>query len=154
MTSRGNCRRIVAVLLFLAGVLGVRFAAQAEDIDLFTINPAVSAQRPNVLIVLDSSANWDQNDPVETGKRSQYVLAAMASTIAALTDQFNVGLMMFSETGSPDDNIDGGVMRMGMRWMNSTNRSALVNFFQSVDSGFDKSNNTSMGLAFFIQTVQ
>ena len=148
MTSRGNCRRIVAVLLFLAGVFGVRFAAQAEDIDLFTINPAVSAQRPNVLIVLDSSANWDQNDPVETGKRSQYVLAAMASTIAALTDQFNVGLMMFSETGSPDDNIDGGVMRMGMRWMNSTNRSALVNFFQSVDSGFDKSNNTSMGLAF------
>ncbi|TAK44157.1 MAG: hypothetical protein EPO27_13170 [Betaproteobacteria bacterium] len=148
MTSRTNYRRLIAAFLLLAGLFSVQFPAQAEDIDLFTINPEVSTQRPNVLIILDSSANWDQTDPVEGDKRSRWVLSAMSSTISALTDQFNVGLMMFAETGNPNDNIDGGVMRMGMRWMNSTNRSALVNFFNSVDSGFDKSNNTSMGLAF------
>ena len=148
MMRRAKFVRVLAVLGIIAGVLSVRLPALADDTDLFTINPTVSSQRPNVLIVLDSSANWDQTDSVAGGKRSQHVLAAMAKTIDGLTDQFNVGLMMFAETGGGDDSVDGGVMRMGMRWMNADNRAALVTFFKSVDSGFDKSNNTSMGLAF------
>jgi len=139
---------MVALFVYAAALLSLASPARAEDIDIFSINPNVAGLRPNVLIMLDSSANWDQNDPVETGKRAQYVLAAMASTIGGLTDQFNVGLMMYAETGNPNDNIDGGVMRAGMRWMNAANRTALVNFFNSVDSGFDKSNNTSAGIAF------
>jgi type IV pilus assembly protein PilY1 len=149
MSRRLNPFRILAMLGMLAILCSIRQPALADDTDLFTINPTVSDQRPNVLIILDSSANWDQTDTrnADGGPISKYVLSAMADVIDGLTDQFNVGLMMFAETGSPNDNIDGGVMRMGMRWMNSTNRTALSTFFRSIDSGYDKSNNTSMGMA-------
>ena len=147
MMRRAQFFRILSVLGILAGVLSVRLPALADDTDLFTINPTISSQRPNVLIVLDSSANWDQTDTVAGGKRSTHVLNAMAKTIEGLTDQFNVGLMMYAETGNPNDGIDGGVMRMGMRWMSADNRTALASFFRRIDSGYDKSNNTSAGLA-------
>jgi type IV pilus assembly protein PilY1 len=148
MIGKARIFQVLAVAGVLAALLSFRLPAQAEDIDLFTLNPDLSDQRPNVLIMLDSSANWDQNDQIAGDKRSKHVLNAMATTIESLTDQFNVGLMMWAETGGGDNNVDGGVMRMGMRWMNADNRASLAAFFRSVNSGFDKSNNTSAGLGF------
>lgn len=150
MTPRNHRRAIVATFLYVAALLSIPVPtpAYAEDIDIFTINPTIAGQRPNVLIMLDSSANWDSTDSVAGGKKYTHVAAAMVSTIGGLTDQFNVGLMMYAETGNPNDNIDGGVMRAGVRQMSATNRQLLVDFFSAVDAGFDKSNNTSMGLAF------
>ena len=151
MTPRNHRRAIVAFFVYVAALLSLPYPtpAHAEDIDIFTINPAVSGQRPNVLIILDSSANWASTDSVAGGKKYQHVAAAMVSTIGGLTDQFNVGLMMYAETGNPNDNIDGGVMRAGVRQMTSANRQKIVDFFATVDGDFDKSNNTTMGLAFY-----
>ena len=150
MTPRNHRRAIVGFFVYVAALLSLPYPApaHAEDIDIFTINPTVSGQRPNVLIILDSSANWASTDSVAGGKKYQHVAAAMVSTIGGLTDQFNVGLMMYAETGNPNDNVDGGVMRAGVRQMTATNRQKLVDFFATVDADFDKSNNTSMGLAF------
>ena len=36
--------------------------ARAEDIDLFTSGPPNAANAPNILIVLDNSANWSANN--------------------------------------------------------------------------------------------
>src|SRR5690242_2654607 len=51
-----------------AGILSVLLALPAhadsvpgqtnQDIDLFLVNPAVAAGRPNVLIIWDNTANW------------------------------------------------------------------------------------------------
>jgi type IV pilus assembly protein PilY1 len=149
MKPRNHRRAIVAFFLYVTALLAVPSPARAEDIDIFTINPTVSGQRPNVLIILDSSSNWASTDSIAGGKKYQHVAAAMVSTIGNLTDQFNVGLMMMAETGNPNDNVDGGVMRAGIRQMTAANKGKIVDFFANVDGDFDKSNNTSMGMSFY-----
>ena len=47
--------RWIHALLALAALAG---PALAEDIDIFTANPLVAGTKPNILIVLDNSANW------------------------------------------------------------------------------------------------
>ncbi len=148
MTPPTHRRLIAASFVYVASLLAIPSPARAEDIDIFTVNPAIASQRPNVLIMLDSSANWASTDQVAGGKKFTHVSAAMVSTIGNLTDQFNVGLMMYAETGEGNSNVDGGVMRAGVRQMSTTNRQRLVDFFANVDGDFDKSNNTSMGMAF------
>ena len=69
MTSRNHRRAIIASFFYVAALLSVPTPARAEDIDIFSINPAVAGQRPNVLIILDSSANWDSTDTVAGGKK-------------------------------------------------------------------------------------
>lgn len=146
----------VAFVFYVAALLAIPSPARAEDTDIFFINPAIAGLRPNILIILDTSSNWSANDSVAADGTSIYqnVGNALAATIQGFVDKgianlFNVGLMMYAETGGGNDNIDGGVIRAGVRWMNPTNADALVNFFKSVDGGFDKSNNTSLGLAFY-----
>ena len=121
MTPRKHSRAIVAFFFYVVALLSIPSPARAEDVDIFSINPTIAGQRPNVLIILDSSANWASTDSVAGGKRYTHVAAAMVNTIGNLTDQFNVGLMMYAETGNPNDNIDGGVMRAGVRQMTATN---------------------------------
>src|SRR4029079_5827230 len=148
--NRINHRRLIVGLFFyVAGLLSIPSPVHAEDTDIFSLNSAISGQRPSVLIILDSSANWSSTDTIAGGSKYTHVSAALASTISNLTDQFHVGLMMYSETARGNDNIDGGTMRAGVRQMTAANRTMLVNFFNSVDGGFDKSNNTAMGMAFY-----
>jgi len=95
----------------------------AEDIDLFVGNGPV-AQPPNVLIILDNSANWssaNQNWP-DGIKQGQAELQALNTVIGGLkvntdgTATINVGLMMFTE-GTGGGNIDGGYIRFAIRPM-------------------------------------
>jgi type IV pilus assembly protein PilY1 len=98
-------------------------AALAEDIDLFVGTPPNSADAPNVLIIMDNTANW--------GKQFTSEQAALASLIGGLAEnKFRVGLMMFSETGNPNSNVGGGYVRAAIRLMDSTTKpkyQALVN---------------------------
>ena len=56
--------------------------ALAEDIDLFTAGSGGPA--PNVLIVLDNSANWNRNDQAwPDGKQGQSELNALAQLMDA-----------------------------------------------------------------------
>jgi type IV pilus assembly protein PilY1 len=114
--------------------------AAAEDIDIFTVNPAIAGLRPNVLILLDNSANW--NGAFSNEK------AALVSTVNGLDDRFNVGLMNFAETGGGNQNpTDDGYIRSHVRQMTTVNKAALagvVNNFHILD---DKSNNVGYGLA-------
>ncbi len=89
----------------------------AEDIDLFMgVGTPASTDLPNVLIVLDNTANW--NDAFDNEK------AALQEVFDNLPlDRFNVGLMMFGEP-------DSGFVRAAIRTMDATNRplySNLVN---------------------------
>jgi type IV pilus assembly protein PilY1 len=107
--------------------------ALGEDIDLFTAGSGGPA--PNVLIILDNSANWNRNDQQWPGggKQGQSELTALAQLMDAhviandatspfIVEKMNLGLMMFTSAGSPT----GAYVRYHIRGMsNPANRAAF-----------------------------
>src|SRR4051812_4077086 len=115
-----NLRKLIASL---AGASALAFSGAAlpvfdpvgDDTDIFLANPLLEATRPNVMIFIDNTANW--NTPFATEK------AALVNIVNSLvTDQFNVGLALFVETGGGNDNVDGAYIRFGIRQMTPTNK--------------------------------
>ena len=88
-------KRFLAGLL--AGILTLAapgFAAYDpvnDDTDIFLSNPNVPGERPNILIVIDNTANWSNAFTNEK--------AALVSTINGLDDRYNIGLMLYPEIG-------------------------------------------------------
>jgi type IV pilus assembly protein PilY1 len=109
----------------LAALVCLARPGAAEDIDLFTSPPASAATAPNILIVLDNSANWSRNDQAwPVGKQGQaelYALRTLLNDSSTVNTNINLGLMMFG-SGSP---ADGGYVRFHVRNMTDTNRAAL-----------------------------
>ena len=104
----------------------------AEDIDLFT-GTAATVEKPNVLIILDNSANWNSNSQHWPGgiKQGEAELKAMGAVISALSDGVNVGLMMLAQGNgnhsSPSyQNTNGGYMRYAVRPMTAANKAAFL----------------------------
>ncbi|MBF0192445.1 MAG: hypothetical protein HQL99_15100 [Magnetococcales bacterium] len=132
---------ILTLLAMPAGDAWAVFDPVNDDTDLFLSNPNVASDRPNVLIILDNTANWNQ--PFVNEK------SALVSVVANLSDLYNVGLMMFPETGNPNDNVDGGYVRFAVRQMTATNKSVLANMVNSLHILNDKGNNATTGLALY-----
>jgi len=151
-----------AISLLLA--MGAAFA-HAEDIDIFSSNTTVTADAPNVLIVMDNTANWSQSFASSTKFAAE--MTALQSVVSALKAQFNLGIMAFTETGSPNSNTDGGYVRFAIQAMtdssgNATNaRNCLLKMVGSgaacassnanysvLDIGNDKSNGGKAGVTF------
>ena len=64
----------------------------AEDIELYSTKIDTPAERPNVLILLDNTANWSQSFDGSTKFAAEK--AALSATFLSLDDRFNVGMMM------------------------------------------------------------
>jgi len=123
----------------------------AEDIDLFVQPPpAASTDLPNVLILLDNTANWNSAFTNE--------IAALVSTVNGLPVQtvggsitannngkFRVGLMLFTETGSGNSGDDGGYVRAAVRQLHSNNKTKYMALLNSLDDKDDKSNGGKLG---------
>ena len=123
-----------------SGVLGQFVDPAGDDTDIFLANPTISATRPNVVILLDNTANW--NTPFATEKQA---LINIANSL--ITDAFNVGLAMFVETGGGNDSQDGAYMRFAVRQMTPTNKARFTTVVNGLDIVGDKSNNAVPGLA-------
>lgn len=97
----------------------------AEDIDIYAA-PRANSDNPNVLIVIDNSANWNRNDQNWPGgiKQGQAELNAIRTVINELGADINVGLMMLTEGSGA--NVDGGYVRFDIRPMDSTNKPAFT----------------------------
>jgi len=137
-------KTIAVLLLSFCTMISSVFATfdpVGEDIDIFLANPSISAERPNVLILLDNTANW--NTPFDVEK------SALVTVVNSIGDGFNVGLMMFPETGSPNDNVDGGYVRFGVRQMTSDNKSAFASMVNNLDKIGDKGNNATFSLIMY-----
>ena len=104
------------------GVALAACAASAEDIDIYANAPSSNQDAPNVLIYLDNTANWSQS--FASGTKFSAEKVALAQVINALTTQFNLGLMLATETGSPNTNIDGGYVRFAIQPMSNSDGSA------------------------------
>ena len=113
-------------------------AAQAEDIDLFAgYNPS-AAQAPNVLFVLDNTANWNQPFTAEKN--------ALADAFGKLKDgNFKIGLMMFTETGQGNSSSDGGYVRAAVRTLDAGTKDKYRDMILSLDKLGDKSNGGKAG---------
>ena len=107
--------KLVAGAMLAGSLLMGYGTASAEDIDLFVQPAGTAAGAPNVLILLDNTANW--------GPATAFAneIAALSATLNNLpvnpdgTAAFRVGLMLFTETGSPNSNTDGGYVRDAIR---------------------------------------
>jgi type IV pilus assembly protein PilY1 len=142
---------------FLAGALvagtlvfqGPR--AAAEDIDLF-MQPVGTAGVPNVLIVLDNTANWSRTvDGQAIWINEQDALVETVTNLPVNnldgSARFRVGLMLFTETGSPNAGNDGSYLRAAIRDLSSANKPKFTALLNSLDRNTDKSNNGKVGLA-------
>ncbi len=58
-----------------------------------------------------------------------------------------VGVMMFTETGSPNSNVDGGYVRAAIRDMTEANKTKFMAHAEQPRRHTDKSNNGKAGLA-------
>lgn len=127
----------LCVLLALA-VLQVP-ASWADDIDLFVGSNPSAADLPNVLFIIDNTANWNQAFTNE--------MAALASTFQNMpTDKFRVGMMLSTETGGNDNNINGGYVRAAIRQMSANNKTIYKTLIQNFDKLNDKGNGGASGL--------
>lgn len=122
---------IVALLVFVAHVA----SSFAEDIDLFVGVPPSTAETPNVLIIMDNTANW--NTPFVNEK------AALVSVFAGMPlNKFRIGLMMFTESGGGNSGNDGAYVRAAAREMTNT---AVVTAYSDVINSLHVLNDKSNG---------
>lgn len=98
--------------------------SRAEDIHIYAADNG-AANNPNVLIILDNSANWSAASQHWPGgiKQGEAELASLKTVISELDASVNVGLMMF--TPGSGQAKDGGYIRYAMRAMNATNKAAF-----------------------------
>ncbi len=111
-------RRAFACAILMLGM----GSALAEDIDIYSQNTSITPGAPNVLIVLDNTANWSQRFASSTKFAAE--MTALAQVVTALKTQFNLGIMMFTETGSPNSTTDGGYVRFAIQGMTQTDGTA------------------------------
>ncbi len=135
----------VSLALFCGNTLAV-FDPVNDDTDIFLANPSFTATRPNVLVFLDNTANWSQ----ASGGTTKYIAVRSALNAVmngVVTDNFNVGLSLFVETGSPNNNTDGAYLRYGIRQMTATNKAVFTSLVSALDENGDKGNNATYSLA-------
>ena len=138
-------RLLVVVFLGIAAWPGV---SVAEDTDLFmSAPPDTNPANPNVLIVLDNSANWSAT--LAGGTKFDAEIAALNTVLGGLSDQFNVGLMLFGETGSGNQSPVTTYIRYAVRTMDATSRPRLQSLITDLDPNTDKSNNAPYGFSQF-----
>ena len=139
-----------AALLALPHAGWTAFDPVNDDTDIFLANPAFNATRPNVLIFLDNTANWAQSTGGTAPMDTKYgaVTTAIKNVLnGVVTDNFNVGLALFVETGAPNNNTDGAYLRYGIRQMTTTNKNVLLGVLSSLDINGDKGNGAVYSLA-------
>jgi type IV pilus assembly protein PilY1 len=139
-----------------------------EDIDLFA-NPPSTADLPNVLLVLDTSANWStaaadacttyadgtpgprQSNPnIEQGKKIAIQKCALVNTLLALPTgpggaaKFRVGVMYMN---APDPN--GAYPRNRFLELTAANKAALTDVLKNtwIDGAGDQGNNADYARA-------
>ncbi len=140
--------RIVKGVLRVALAMG-SCAVHAEDIDLFVDNPAGANGLPNVLFIIDNTANW-----TSAFDNEKQALVETFNTIPVFNDgspRFNIGVMFAAETSSSDSNVSGGYVRAAIRPMTGTvadpgNRQLYAEMIATLDVGKDKGNGGASSL--------
>lgn len=113
--------------------------APAEDIDLFIGAQSSSGGQPQVLFIIDNTANWTQAFKNEMG-----ALTELFHDLPA--DKIQVGVMLAAETSSSDSNVQGGYVRAAIRPMSQDVKDKYAAMFDYMDVGADKGNSGQSSL--------
>ena len=119
-----------------------------DDTDLFTTNPNIAAQVPNVLFIVDNTSSWDSNsngwnqglDAACTSvgmpasgnpniKQGDAEMCAIFIELQKLSPAVNVGFMMFN------DQNKGSHVRFPMSSMTTANLTTFKNLAKGLDIG-------------------
>jgi type IV pilus assembly protein PilY1 len=139
-----NAFKKILLTLPLLGALAPATTGLAEDTDIYATDNG-AANNPNVLVIIDNSANWAAANQGWPGgiKQGQSELKALRTVIADLDENVNLGLMMFTPGGGTNE--DGGYVRFAVRTMNATNKAAFQEMLgdpASCTDGANSLNNT------------
>ena len=121
--------------------------ALAEDIDIYNGNPAVVGVAPNVLIILDNSANWSA--AFDGGTKFSSEMATLSTLVGTLNTNLNVGVMAFGENGPGTGSPITAYIRYAVRNMTPGNKSALQNMISGLNINNDKGSNAPYGFSLF-----
>ncbi|HQR72636.1 MAG TPA: PilC/PilY family type IV pilus protein [Burkholderiaceae bacterium] len=140
-------------------------SARADDIDIYSM-PNTEGFRPNVLIILDNTANWSASIPTplcdaagamvktsapnkEEGTKMGAQKCALYKLISSMSvadlGQFNFALMLFNE--SPDDS--GYPRKAFMQVTSVADKQVLLDLISGLGINKDKGNNASSATAFY-----
>lgn len=96
-------RKALARALVLSGTLGLSATVAADDTDLFLVEGTINITRPNVLFVIDNSANWGATLGASTKKEVEHAaLKAALIEDDTFLEEMNVGFMTFASGNSPE----------------------------------------------------
>ncbi|HKA45909.1 MAG TPA: PilC/PilY family type IV pilus protein [Burkholderiales bacterium] len=130
----------------VAALLCANHLAKADDTEIFNASPSLSSSRPNVLIVLDSSANWSAD--FGAAKKFHAEILALNNIVGGLNSNFNVGLMLMAESGFGNA-PSGAYVRYALRQTTGVNKVAFQNLVNSLDIIADKGANAPYGKSMF-----
>ena len=120
----------LAIFVLLA--LGA-FPSRADDTDIFNRPSGTGSGAPNIIFILDNTANWSRSFGGGNNKAGDSEKRAITNFVARLTQPANIGLIMFTNGGKT-----GGYVRFGLRDMlNPTTNQA----FQNIVSGININDN-------------
>jgi type IV pilus assembly protein PilY1 len=160
-----NARSLARFALATAVVFAALPPAHAEDIDIYSL-PNTDGFRPNVLILLDNTANWSASisTPLcdapgamvratspnkEEGTKMGAEKCALYKLISSLPvedlSQFNFALMLFNE--SPDSS--GYPRKAFFTITTAAEKQLLLDVISGLGINSDKGNNASTAEAFF-----
>ncbi len=128
-----------ATFVISALLAALSFQASSEDIEIFSTDESSLVGKPNVLIVLDNSANWSRQSQKWPGglTQGQSEARAIKSVLETLEDgSINVGLFEYSTDGNANTN-EGGYVRHHVRPLTASNKTVL---FNHLDTIFDNIN--------------
>lgn len=143
---------LLKVIGFAVIVSALTPGAGAEDIDLFAGPVGVNSGAPNVLFVIDNTANWasKQQGWPDGLTQGQAEMRAIRQVVSNLDASINVGVMMLS----PTTGIQGGMVPFAVQPMNDANRAKLITFLDQrydniTDPNWKASTSASYGSAMF-----
>jgi type IV pilus assembly protein PilY1 len=135
-------KRSLFTPILMAAALLCQQAARADDIDVFT--GATASATPNVLFIVDNTANW--NTPFSNE------MAALAAAFGSLpvnqdgSAMFNIGVMFATESGNGNSNTSGAYVRAAIRPMNTVSRALYATMINNFDKLADKGDGGRSGL--------
>jgi type IV pilus assembly protein PilY1 len=150
--------------LAAASCLLAASAALAEDIDIYSM-PSIDGMRPNILIMIDNTANWGSTipttpcnvpgaqvrteSPKEEGTKMGAEKCALYTLISGMSiadlGQFNFALMLFNE--SPDSS--GYPRQAFLNVTNAAEKQSLLDLISGLNINADKGNGAATAEAFY-----